>query len=39
MIVNGADLGLRVREDLAAQHEWQLAGHEGGVYTAGIGAP
>lgn len=30
-------LGLRVRDDLAAQHEWQLAGHDGGVYTAGIG--
>mgnify|MGYP004704490447 CR=1 FL=1 len=22
---------------LAAQHEWQLDGHEGGVYTAGVG--
>jgi predicted phage terminase large subunit-like protein len=32
------ELGLRVRDDLAAQHEWQLAGHDGGVYTAGIGA-
>ena len=31
-------LGLKVRDDLAAQHEWQLAGHEGGVHTAGIGA-
>jgi predicted phage terminase large subunit-like protein len=30
-------LGLRVRDDLAAQHEWQLAGHDGGVYSAGIG--
>lgn len=30
-------LGLRVRDDLAAQHEWQLAGHEGGVYAVGIG--
>lgn len=28
--------GLKVRDDLAAQHEWQLDGHEGGVYTAGI---
>ncbi len=35
--VNASELGLRVRDDLAAQHEWQLAGHEGGVYTAGIG--
>jgi predicted phage terminase large subunit-like protein len=31
------ELGLRVREDLSAQHEWQLAGHDGGVYAAGIG--
>lgn len=31
-------LGLKVRDDVAAQHEWQLDGHEGGVYTAGIGA-
>lgn len=30
------DVGLSVRDDLAAQHEWQLAGHEGGVYAAGI---
>ena len=35
--VYGRDLGLRVRDDLAAQHEWQLDGHEGGVYTAGVG--
>ena len=36
--INGhaADLGLRIREDLSAQHEWQLAGHEGGVYAAGV---
>ena len=37
-ITTHPDLGLRVRDDLAAQHEWQLAGHQGGVYTAGIGA-
>ena len=30
-------LGIRVRDDLSAQHEWQLAQHEGGVYAAGIG--
>lgn len=35
--IHGRDLGLRVRDDLAAQHEWQLDGHEGGVYTAGVG--
>ena len=29
--------GLTVRQDLSAQHEWQLAGQEGGVYAAGIG--
>lgn len=34
---HGPDLGLTVRDDLAAQHEWQLHGHEGGVYTAGVG--
>lgn len=34
---HGDLLGLRVRDDLSAQHEWQLDGHEGGVYTAGIG--
>ena len=34
---HGKDLGLAVRADLAAQHEWALDGHEGGVYTAGIG--
>ena len=31
------DLCLRVRDDLSAQHEWQLQGHDGGVYAAGIG--
>lgn len=30
-------LGLRVRADVGAQHEWQLEGHEGGVFTTGIG--
>ena len=36
-VVMNPQLGLKVREDLAAQHEWQLAGHDGGVYAAGIG--
>jgi predicted phage terminase large subunit-like protein len=31
------ELGLSVRSDVAAQHEWQVAGHEGGVYTVGVG--
>jgi predicted phage terminase large subunit-like protein len=30
-------LGLQVRDDLSAQHEWQLSGHEGGMYAVGIG--
>lgn len=34
---NADELGMRVRDDLSAQHEWQLDGHEGGVYTAGVG--
>ena len=34
---HGKELDLTVRADLAAQHEWALEGHEGGVYTAGIG--
>lgn len=35
--VSSSDLGLRVRQDLSAQHEWQLEGHAGGVFTAGVG--
>lgn len=31
------EVGLRVRDDLSAQHEWQLNGHRGGMYTTGIG--
>lgn len=34
---HGDELGLRIRDDLSAQHEWGLADHEGGVYAAGIG--
>jgi len=33
---NAADLNLRVRPDVSAQHEWQLDGHEGGVYSVGL---
>lgn len=36
-VVMNPHLGLRVRDDLAAQHEWGLAGHDGGIYAAGIG--
>lgn len=35
--VHGDDLGVHVRGDLSAQNEWQLADHEGGVFTAGVG--
>lgn len=31
------ELGLTIRSDLSAQHEWQLEGHEGGVYAVGVG--
>lgn len=30
-------LGLRVRPDTSAAHEWQLDGHGGGVFCTGIG--
>ncbi len=35
--VHGKALGLRIRDDLSAQHEWELEGRDGGVYTTGIG--
>jgi predicted phage terminase large subunit-like protein len=31
------DLGLKVKADTAAAHEWELDGHTGGVYCAGVG--
>lgn len=33
------ELGLKVRRDTAAAHEWQLDGHEGGVFCTGVGGP
>jgi hypothetical protein len=30
-------LGMRVRRDLSSQHEWEVAGHEGGLYAVGTG--
>lgn len=36
-ITTHPDLGLTIRPDLSAQHEWQLAEAQGGVYTTGIG--
>lgn len=36
-IISHPELGLRVRADVSAQNEWQLEGHDGGVYAAGVG--
>ncbi|MBE7701257.1 phage terminase large subunit [Oerskovia sp. Sa1BUA8] len=30
-------LGMRIADDVAAQHEFQISGHLGGVYAVGIG--
>jgi predicted phage terminase large subunit-like protein len=37
-ITDHPDLGLRIADDNGAVHEWQLAGHEGGVLSVGVGA-
>ena len=39
IITHSGQLGLAIRPDTAAAHEWQLAGHNGGVITVGIGGP
>lgn len=31
------ELGLHINPSVSAQHEWQLQGHIGGVYTVGMG--
>lgn len=36
-IVTHPELGMKIRADLSAQNEWELAGHKGGVFAAGIG--
>ncbi|MFF7142246.1 phage terminase large subunit [Streptomyces nodosus] len=36
-IAEHPELGLVVRSDTSAAHEWQLDGHRGGVYSVGIG--
>jgi predicted phage terminase large subunit-like protein len=36
-IIMHPELGLKIRDDLSAQHEWQLDGHQGGVYSVGVG--
>ncbi|MCV2395936.1 phage terminase large subunit [Actinotalea sp. M2MS4P-6] len=34
---HSAELGLRIADDVGAQAEFELAGHEGGIYAVGIG--
>lgn len=34
---HGHELGVKIADDVAAQHEFQIAGHIGGVYAVGIG--
>jgi predicted phage terminase large subunit-like protein len=36
-IIARPELGLAIRPDTGAAHEWQLDGYDGGVYTVGIG--
>ena len=36
ILQHGETLDLRVRRDHKSAHEWQLEGHEGGVFTAGL---
>jgi predicted phage terminase large subunit-like protein len=33
------ELGLKVRSDTSAAHEWELEGHAGGVFCTGVGGP
>lgn len=35
---HGKPYGLQIRPDVSSQSEWQLAGHNGGVFTAGLGS-
>lgn len=35
--IHGQLLGLAVRQDTSAAHEWQLEGHIGGCYSVGVG--
>lgn len=37
-ITDHPELGLRIAPDNGAKHEWELAGHRGGVLSVGIGA-
>ena len=38
IMVNSDLLGLAINDGVSAQHEWELAGHIGGMFTAGIGS-
>lgn len=31
------EIGLTIRDDVSAQREWQLAGHDGGMFSTGVG--
>lgn len=36
-IASHPELGLKVRNDTSAAHEWQLENHDGGLYSVGLG--
>lgn len=36
-ITSHPDLGLRIAGDNGAAHEWQIDGHDGGVFSVGVG--
>jgi len=36
-VIAHPSLGIKVRQDVSAQNEWELEGHTGGVFTAGVG--
>lgn len=31
-------LGMSIRDDVSAQNEWEIEGHRGGMFTAGVGS-
>lgn len=38
-IMSQPRLGLKIKPDTAAAHEWELDGHTGGVFSTGVGGP
>jgi predicted phage terminase large subunit-like protein len=36
---HGHTFGVRVRQDVKSASSWQIAGHDGGMITAGVGGP